>query len=326
MKVIAHYFEPPAPELITALRDKLSPEVELSLSTETSTPQDTTILIAGRPKREDLITCPALEAIIIPWAGVPPATKRLMAEFPGIQLHNLHHNAATVAELALGLLLATAKLIVPFDRSLRANDWTPRYEPSPVVLLRGKSALILGYGAIGRYIAQLCRPFGMTILATRRKPEQFTDGIADEIHPPTALPSLLSRTDVLIICLPLTPETEDLISEDELNLLRLNAIVVNVGRGPIVNQGALYRALKNGRLQGAGLDVWYNYPHEESERRQMPPADFPFHELDNVVMSPHRAGFSPETDLLGMEHLASLLNCAAAGLDMDNLVDVQAGY
>lgn len=326
MKVFAHYCDPPKPELVAALRARLYPEVTLSLSTETSVPSDTTFLINGWPKREELLACPFLEAIIIPWAGVPTTTRQLMSEFPHIRVHNLHYNAAPVAELALGLLLAVAKLIVPFDRSLRAHDWSPRYQDQPVILLQGKTALILGYGAIGHHVAALCRQLGMMVLATRRQPDQFSDGVADEIHPPEALPLLLPRSDVLIICLPLTPETEDLIAEDELKLLHPNAMVINVGRGPIINQAALYQALRTGRLQGAGLDVWYHYPREESERNQTPPADFPFHELDNVVMSPHRAGFAPETDLLGMEQLAALLNDVASGRTPNNLVDLKLGY
>jgi phosphoglycerate dehydrogenase-like enzyme len=103
-------------------------------------------------------------------------------------------------------------------------------------------------------------------------------------------------------------------------------VLVNVGRGPIVDEAALYAALRDGTLYAAGLDVWYNYPADEAARAHTPPSDYPFHELDNVVMSPHRAGSSVETEALRMVHLARLLNAAARGEPMPNRVDLEAGY
>jgi phosphoglycerate dehydrogenase-like enzyme len=264
--------------------------------------------------------------LIIPWAGLPVETGSLLAEFPEIAVHNLHHNAQPVAEMALTLLLSAAKSIVPFDQALRRGDWRPRYRPSPTQLLANKTALILGYGAIGRQTAGQCKAIGMRVLATRRNPAQRPDGPADEVHPSSALSELLPEANALLICLPHTPETDGLISQKELALLPQGAILVNVGRGPIVDQSALYIALQNGHLHAAGLDVWYNYPADEASRSHTLPADFPFQELDNVVMSPHRAGSTGETNALRMAHLADLLNAAAAGESLPNRIDLAAGY
>jgi phosphoglycerate dehydrogenase-like enzyme len=269
---------------------------------------------------------PALQTLIVPWAGLPPETRSLLAEFPGIAVHNLHHNARPVAEMVLTLLLSAAKLVVPFDRRLRQNDWRPRYRPSPARLLAGKTALILGYGAIGRQTAAYCKALGMHVLATRRKPAPEPDGPADQVHPATALADLLPQTNALLICLPHTPETDGLIDRQALALLPQGSILVNVGRGPIVNQAALYIALQNGHLHAAGLDVWYNYPPDEAGRSRTSPADYPFRELDNVVMSPHRAGSTTESNALRMTHLANLLNAAAAGRALPNRIDLAAGY
>jgi phosphoglycerate dehydrogenase-like enzyme len=117
-----------------------------------------------------------------------------------------------------------------------------------------------------------------------------------------------------------------LIGERELALLPPDAVLVNVGRGPIVDEAALYHALHEGTLHAAGLDVWYNYPADEASRSHTPPSAYPFHELDNVVMSPHRAGGSDESEMRRMTHLAALLNAAARGDEMPNRVDLQAGY
>jgi phosphoglycerate dehydrogenase-like enzyme len=250
-----------------------------------------------------------------------------MADYPHIPVHNLHHNADPVAEMALMLLLAAAKFTVLFDRSLRRHDWSLRYKrPSPSTLLAGKTALILGYGAIGQRIARLCRALGMDVLATRRRASQASDEFAQEIHPATALHDLLPRAHVLIISLPHTPETDGLIGLDELRALQRPSLLVNIGRGPIVQQQALYEALRDGTLHAAGLDVWYNYPTEISTRSRTPPADFPFHELDNIVFSPHRGGMTSETERLRMAHTAALLNTAARGKPMPNRVDLQRGY
>jgi phosphoglycerate dehydrogenase-like enzyme len=165
----------------------------------------------------------------------------------------------------------------------------------------------------------------MQVLATRRHPEHPVNA-PGEVYPPEVLRSLLPRANALIITLPLTDETCGLIGEEEIGLLPENAIMVNVGRGPIVDQHALYAALKSGYLHSAGIDVWYNYPPDEDSRGNTPPADLPFHELDNVVMSPHRGGGSAEIEIRRMEHLAAFLNLAAEGKPLPNQIDLERGY
>ncbi|MGD2047949.1 MAG: NAD(P)-dependent oxidoreductase [Chloroflexota bacterium] len=325
MALNVYYLHPPAQEFLAYLEPRLSPEIKFSAGEDQTVPVNSQILIAGRPKREQLLELPKLEKLIIPWAGIPPDTRQLMLDFPDIAVHNLHHNAAPVAEMVLALLLAAAKFIVPMDRSLRANDWRPRYWPTPALLLKDKTALILGYGAIGRRVAGLCQQLGMRVLAIKRRPTAET-GPADEIHPPADLHQLLPQTDALLICLPHTPETDGLIGQDELELLPDKAVLVNVGRGSIVVEGALYQALRDGRLYAAGLDVWYNYPDDEESRADTAPANYPFHELDNVVMSPHRGGSTTESNFLRMESLACLLNKAARGEPFPNRVDIEVGY
>jgi phosphoglycerate dehydrogenase-like enzyme len=325
-RIKAHYSQPPATEYLEQLRERLDPAVCLTTGADRLTPPDTNILIAGRPTRQDLTAGPALQTLIIPWAGLPPETRQLLAEFPNIAVHNLHHNAIPVAEMVLTLMLSAAKLVLPFDRRLRENDWTPRYRPSPALLLAGKTAVILGYGAIGRQVAIHCKGLGMRVLATHRRSSRGPAGPVDELHLASELHHLLPRANALLICLPYTLETDGLIGRGELALLLEKALLVNVGRGPIVDEAALYHALKNGRLHAAGLDVWYSYPAEEASRSNTPPSAYPFHELDNVVMSPHRAGATADSNTLRMEHLAALLNAAAAGQELANPVDLAAGY
>jgi phosphoglycerate dehydrogenase-like enzyme len=326
MRLSVHLLHPPEPDPLAHLRAQLDPEVHLTLGPELPAPAEYHVLVAGRPRREHLTASPNLHTLVIPWAGIPEGTQELMLDFPQVAVHNLHHNAAAAAEMAVALMLAAAKFIVPVDRVFRAHDWRPRYRPNPAVLLEGKAALILGYGAIGRRVARACRGLGMRVLATRRHVAVPPRDGPDEIHPPHALHRLLPRADVLVVCLPHTPETDGLIGQEELALLPPGAVLVNVGRGPIVDEAALYRALRDTTLYAAGLDVWYNYPADEASRSHTPPSAYPFHELDNVVMSPHRAGGSRETEVQRMAHLAVLLNAAARGEPVPNRVDVQAGY
>ena len=155
---------------------------------------------------------------------------------------------------------------------------------------------------------------------------QLLPGLQAEVQPPHLLDQLLPRIAVLIITLPITSETEALIGAKQLSAMIPGGILVNVGRGPIVDQAALYQALKDHSLSAAGLDVWYNYPDTAEDREDTPPADYPFHELDNVVMSPHRGGGSKGTEQLRMEHLAELLNSLHNGTPTQNQVDIEAGY
>lgn len=314
---------PPDAEDLTRLRERLEPDVHIVLGPDLPDPADYRVLVAGRPGREHVTASPNLELLVIPWAGLPEQTRGLMLDFPALAVHNLHHNAAPVAEMVITLMLAAARALVPVDRALRAHDWRPRYAPTPALLMEGKTALILGYGAIGQRVARVCRALGMDVLATRRRPAPDAFAV---VYPPEALPELLPRADALLICLPHTPATDGLIGAAELARLPAHAVLVNVGRGAIVDQSALYRALSGGTIHAAGLDVWYNYPADEASRSHTPPADYPFHMLDNVVMSPHRAGSSDRTDRLRMDHLAQLLNAVARGEPVPNRVDVQVGY
>ncbi|MEM7116589.1 MAG: 2-hydroxyacid dehydrogenase [Chloroflexota bacterium] len=326
MKLSVHLLNPPDSAAQAHLRTNLHSDIDLTFGSDTPTPANYHVLVAGRPKHEHLIASPNLHTLMIPWSGLPDTTRELLLDFPHIAVHNLHFNAVPVAEMVVTLMLAAIKFIIPMDQTFRSHDWRPRYQPNPSVLLDGKTALILGYGAVGQRVARACQGLGMKVVAIRRNVSTSSQNTWGQIHPPSALNRLLPQANALLICLPHTPETDGLIGEKELALLPSGAVLVNIGRGPIVDEAALYAALRDGALHAAGLDVWYNYPANEAARSHTPPSTFPFHQLDNVVMSPHRAGHSRETQERRMMHLATLLNTAAMGKPMPNQVDVQVGY
>jgi phosphoglycerate dehydrogenase-like enzyme len=321
-----HLAERLEPELAARLAALLDPAIHLTTGEVPPAGASYEILVAGRPTAALLEGSERLRAVVIPFAGLARKPRELLLGYPAISVHNLHHNAAATAELALALLLAAAKRIVPMDRALRQGDWRPRWAPQSAIALEGKTALVLGFGAIGRRVAEGCLGLGMSVLAVRRQAAGGEREGRVAVHPPAALRELLPKVHVLVICLPLTPETEGLIGAAELALLPPRSVLVNVGRGPIVDEAALYAALVSRRLHSAGLDVWYRYPEDEAAREHTLPAGHPIHELDSVVMSPHRGGDNLETEERWPEALAALLNAAARGEPLPNRVDLAAGY
>lgn len=301
----------------------------ISQGPEVADPKSVEILVAGNPEREILASLSNLKALIVPWAGVSPDVIKLVKEFPTISLHNLHHNALPVAEYALSLLLCATNNLVVVDKALRQHNWLPRYDETPSShLLSNKNYLILGYGHIGQAFSKLIKGFNPNIMAIRNTiPESQSVGNI-LVYPSNYLHQLLPNTDFLIITLPLTSQTKHFISEVELKLLPKHAVLINIGRGELIDQSALYTALKNRWIFSAGIDVWYNYPTSEAERSNTPPANFPFYQLDNIVMSPHRAGNLNKFEIenLRMTHLANLVNEYLKGNPMPNRVDIERGY
>ncbi len=304
--------------LQTALRRELSAGIELRIGQE-APPSGTQVLVEGRPTAELLQSLPDLTSVIIPWSGVPPQTHVTTRAFPHIALHNLHHNAAPVAEHAEALLLTLTRDLIPADRALRKGDWRIRYQPESSPLLAGCKVVILGAGAIGFRIASACKGLSMKTHLVGRRPRPEVQGIDQ-------LDSLLADAQVLFVALPETPATVGLLDARRLGLLPQGVRLVNVGRAAVIDEAALHEGLRSGRIAGAGLDVWYRYPKTEAYREQTVPSAFPFHKLTNVVMSPHRAGHSQAAPETRAFHLAELLGQAARGEQMESRVDLEHGY
>jgi len=309
-----------------AFESFLDPDIIFTVGKEIPKQAAYDILIHSTPTKEWIDASPNLKAVVVPWAGIPEQTLETISAYPHVSIHNLHHNNYNTAEFGLALLLAAAKNLIPLDRALRKNDWSSRDEPGNAILLRGRKALILGFGKIGQALAAYCLGLGMSVMATKKHPETYQGDLDVRLHKNEKLHELLPKADVLLIALPLTAETEDLIGEKELSLLPKTSILVNIGRGPIINQHALYHALINGDLRAAGSDVWYNYPESDEALSNTPPAEVPFGSLENIVLSPHRGGIVEEAEWQRAQALARLLNAANRGETIPNKVDLKAGY
>lgn len=334
------YYPRPLSEAVAQQLDELLRRrgIDIRVSTCSDDVPDYDVLIEGRPSKEMLEASKSLRIVITPFAGVPKATLELLEQFQNISLHNLHHNAADTAETALALLLACSRRVVPLDQQMRKGDWSARYTSSRSLLLEGRTVVVLGYGHIGQRIARACEAMGMEVIATRKSADaiRFDRGVT--IHPAGDMIRLLPEANVLIVALPETSETHGLIGKAELDAMPNGSILINVARGDIVDEEALYQALNSGKLDSAGLDVWYQYPTDKGGKGVpsyfvMPesanhtfPSRFPFHELDNVVMSPHRAGVSADTEAMRIIHLAHMLEQFANGEPVANKVDLRRGY
>ncbi|HEY2054955.1 MAG TPA: phosphoglycerate dehydrogenase [Solirubrobacterales bacterium] len=199
-------------------------------------------------------------------------------------------NHETVADHTLALMLAALRNLGRLDGSVRAGGW--RDFSLPMSQLHGSTVGLVGYGAIGGAVGRRVEAFGATLLV--HDPLGAADGELVDLD------ELLERSDVISLHLPLTPETTDLIDARRIALMRPGAILVNTSRGPIVDQDALVEALREGRLGGAGLDVF----------AVEPPGQGPLRELPNVVMSPHCGGISAESNL-AMSKMATVSVLAA---------------
>ncbi len=184
-------------------------------------------------------------------------------------------NHAAVAEHTLALILAVAKSIVPTDRQIRAGDW-PVMASQP---LRGRTLGLFGLGRIGRGVATRARAFDMSVIATETDPDH--DFVAEHAIELVDFDTLLARTDVLTLHCPLTGETRGLFDRHVFARMKAGTTLVNTARGPLVVEEDLVEALRSGHLGGAGLDVFEGEPTA---------ADNPLFELENVVVTSHRAG------------------------------------
>ncbi len=323
-----HFSRPVEDANLQVLRKNLDEGIIVSVADEM--PDDFHVLITGRPTDAELRASPHLHTLLIPFAGLPSETRERMKQYPEIAVYNLHHNNITTGEMALALLFACARQLIPAHNQFRQNDWSSRYLPLQQVILYQKTVVILGYGSIGQYIAPVLSALGMTVLGIRRTNPDPDNGI----YTMADLYELLPQANVLMVALPATDETTGLLGEPEFELLPEQSIVVNVGRGAVIQPEAFYDALKSGKLHAGASDVWYDYPTGKpsppfsEDITNHPPTDVPFHKLDNMVMSPHRGGAFGNADVERMRYtrIADLMNKLVRGELLPNQVDLSQGY
>lgn len=221
-----------------------------------------------------------------------------------------------IAEYVIAGILALCRGLFRYRDNQRKRVWQ---DVRQEMLLCGKNALILGCGDIGSAIAKRLHAFGLRITGIRREPRETEH--FDHVFGADKLDELLPDTDVIICCLPHTPQTERMLSADRFSRMKQGAIVVNVGRGSLIDEAALVTALKSGRLFGAVLDVFEKEPLPEFS---------PLWDMENVLITPHISGPSfghfPEVERIIAEICAENISRFLGGKPLLNRIDKDMGY
>ncbi len=223
-------------------------------------------------------------------------------------------HATPSSEFVLKLMLMFVKQ-APLCFYLKQEKQWKRFTPTVV---RSKTVGIVGLGSIGQEVARLAKAFGMRVVATRRSVKRVGRArYVDIVLPQEQLPQLLSESDFVVLALPLTPETNKLIGEEELRIMKASAYLINIARGGIVDEEALIRALDEHWIAGAGLDVFAAEPLPTNSR---------LWELPNVIFSPHVSGDMEDYNIRATEIFTENLRHYLNGEKLRNVVDKKKGY
>ena len=209
-----------------------------------------------------------------------------------------------------------------------AGEWRKGDTEAKNIPMKTRVIGLLGYGAINQKVHAFLSGFDVNFAILRRSWEEkdITLPTPAQKYLPSQLEKFLDEVNTLIVALPLTPDTEGLIGYNELIRLGETGVVVNVARGAIIDQTGLYQVLKERKIAGAAIDVWYTYQPEPDKQRRKYPYEKPFHTLDNILLSPHHAA-SPFDDLDRWDEVIDNITRFAQGRkDFINVVDTERGY
>ncbi len=215
-----------------------------------------------------------------------------------------------VSDHVLAMLHTWNRKIALFDQSVKSEGWGHLGLTMRIKRLRGKTIGIVGFGRIGQAVAEKASVFGLKILASDPvTPKEIVESYGGQL---VTFEELLEQSDFVSLHAPLTPATEKLIGPREFDLMKYDSFLINAARGPLIDESALYDALSNGKIGGAGLDVMV-----ENE----PPKDHPLMQLENILITPHTAFFSQESTLELEERAASEVVRVYKNIMPENLVN-----
>lgn len=273
------------------------------LTSKLSVPVSVTVLMGT--EEIGILTAACAEAdVIVAMSNLdlPPAPRLRLLQVAGAGLDridlarvrpeafvcNVYGHDVAAGEYVVLAMLAWCHRFVEAHQSFQAGSWrmSGRFRAPLHEELFGKTVAIVGLGPIGLAAARLTKAFGTTVVGLNRTLRECPSFI-DELHPLSELSSVLPRCDFVAVCVAQAPETTSLIDAAALRSMKRDAVIVNVARGPVIHEEALFHALRDGTIGGAVIDAWYQYPHAADFQTR--PSRFPFHELPNVLMTPHSA-------------------------------------
>jgi phosphoglycerate dehydrogenase-like enzyme len=275
---------------------------------------------------------PNLKWIQFLFSGIDRWLEAPIVSTPGVLITTLSGaGVSQMAEHAIMMMLALGHKLPALSVSQRNSEWSKdRLERFVPLEVRGATVGIIGYGSVGRQIARLLEPFGVTVLATKRDAKSPVDngytseGLGDpggnlvhRLYPAEALKSMLKLCDFIIVSVPLTKMTQGMVSTPAFMSLKPGAYLIDISRGKVVDQSSLIKALQEGKLAGAALDVFLEEPL---------PADNPLWGMPNVIITPHLADNSSRFDLQACELFSENIHRYLAGLPLFNQYNPELGY
>ncbi len=268
----------------------------------------------GRLLAEMLPLAPRAQWVHSFSAGLDQILFPALIESPVVLTNSRGVFRRSLAEFVLAAALYFAKGFRRMVHSQEAGLW----DPFDVEELAGRVMGIVGYGEIGRASAALAAAFGMKVVALRRRVELSSgDAMLEAVLPAERRLELMARSDYVVVSAPLTPATLGLVGEAELRAMKPIGVLINVGRGPVVDEAALIRALEQRRIRGAALDVFDREPL---------PDGHPFYRLDNVLLSAHCADHTVDWREAAMRLFVENFRRYCSGEPLLNVVDKAAGY
>jgi len=269
----------------------------------------------GKRLREVFLMCPNLRWVHTRSAGIDNLVFPELVESPVTFTNGTGVFSESLGEFALGAILYFAKDFRRMVRSQMAGRW----EQFDTTMASGQTVGIIGYGDIGRAVATRVRAIGMRVIAMKRHgaPVYSVDPLVDKIYRPGDLLQMIPQCDYLVISAPLTPETRGMINEAAIAAMKPEGVIINIGRGPIIDEPALVKALTGRRIKGAGLDVFTTEPLPEGH---------PFYSLDNVLLSAHAADHTADWQEQTMRFFIENFQRYYRGEPLRNIVDKKLGY
>ncbi len=268
------------------------------------------------------------------WKWDPPSASRLkLLQLPGAgtdeidfsrvpsgtAICNCYEHEIGIAEYVLAAMLEWTIGLRRMEPRFRQGNWAGSYLCGPRHgELFGKTLGIIGFGHIGREVARRAKPFGMRVIACTRTPRR-EDELADRVDGMERFGDLVAEADFIAVTPPLNDQTRGLFDQRAFARMRPSAVIINVARGAIIDERALYTALKDRRIGGAVIDVWYQYP-PQGQPEGPRPSSYPFHELDNVLMTPHASAWTDGLLPRRNRAVAMNLNRLARGEPLFNVV------
>ncbi len=256
---------------------------------------------------------PKLKWIQVTSAGVDRYLNDEFRHSPIILTNASGVHATPIGEFVVSLMLMFAKNAAVFFEAKQRKEWLR----TPGTVLNGKTVGVVGLGSIGQEVARLCKAFRMRVIATRRSPTKRTARNVDLLLPPNGLPRLLEESDYVALCVPLTPETRNLMSKAEFKMMKPSAHIINIGRGPVIDEEALIQALQAKIIAGAGLDVFTTEPL---------PLESKLWDLPNVIISPHVSGGREDYEVGALDIFCRNLHRYIEGKRLINVVNKEKGY